>query len=45
MRFADYDKPKGVPATVKTINADLIKFFHTANLKVPEAGVAMKPTF
>ena len=35
VRFADYVKPKWVPATVKMINANLIKLFHTANLKVP----------
>ena len=45
VRFADYDKPKGVPATVKMINEDLIKLFHTARLKPPEPGAASKPTF
>ena len=45
MRFADYDKPKEVPATVKMINANLIKLFHTASLKIGKAGLALKPTF
>ena len=33
VRFADYDKTKGVSATMNMINADLIKLFHTTNLK------------
>ena len=30
---------------MKMINANLIKLFHTASLKISEAGVALKPTF